>query len=249
MDTEKGFIPPYNIPWSTFMTTVEKIAADLPNKIDRSYLGSMSGGLKSYLIAAFKGFGLIHEDLTVSDELKALATKPDERPAMVGALLQNFYPKAYELGSTNATPGELDAAFAEMFPSIASESRTKAMRFYLSAVDFAGAPRSPLWKTPKAGNSGPRKPRAKREKPADETPPTDTPPPTTQNLRQFALPSGAVLSLSSSVNVMLLDRTERKFVMEIIDQIEEHAEKNSVPAAPDEPAEEIASEEEQVSTS
>lgn len=237
MDTNgKGFSPPYNIPWATFMTSVEKIASDLPNKLDRSYLGSMSGGLKSYLISAFKGFGLIHDDLTVSSELKELATQTDKRPEIIGMLLRKFYPRAVELGTTNSTPGELDKAFSEMFPSLSGESRTKAIRFYLAASDFAGIPRSPLWKSPKAGTPGPRRGRPRKDPGSSGSGAESTPSRRiSHSLREFTLPSGHALTISIDADVLALDRNERKFVMGLVDQIEDHVEKHPIEAPPNPP--------------
>jgi hypothetical protein len=223
---DKTFSPPYNVPWRTLESTVEKIAADLPNKVDRSYLGSVSGSVKSYLISAFKGFGLITDDLFVTDTLKALATEPDRRPQIVGDLLTRFYPAAATLGTTNATQGELESAFAEMFPNVSGESRTKAIRFYLSAAEFAGIPRSPLWKSPKAGASGPRRGRPKKQNGPTTAPAGPAPTSSAQSLRQFVLPSGRRLTISIDSDVLALDRQERKFVMGIVDQIEEHVEQN-----------------------
>lgn len=205
----------------------------------------MSGGLKSYLISAFKGFGLIDDDLTVTEELKTLATNPDKRPEMIGDLIREFYPQAVELGTSNSTTGELEGAFAEMFPSVTGESRTKAIRFFLSACDFAGVPRSSLWKAPKAGQSGARRGRPRK---------AVTPPPPSgqeqhhrpkQGVREFKLASGRTLTVSVDGDVMALNREERKFVMGIIDQIEERWE--AVPAEPTEPTE-VDQPEEGVST-
>ncbi len=217
----KTFSPPYNIPWATFIGSVEKIAADLPNKVDRSYLGSMSGGLKSYLISAFRGFGLIDDDLTVTEELKTLATDPDKRPEMIGDLIREFYPKAVELGTSNSTTGELEAAFADMFPSVTGESRTKAIRFFLSACDFASVPRSSLWKTPKAGQTGARRGRPRKTTTTPEPQQHEQHHRPKQGVREFKLPSGRTLTIAIDGDVMALDRDERRFVMGIIDQIEE----------------------------
>jgi hypothetical protein len=227
VDTEgKSFSPPYNIPFATFINTVEKIANDLPNKVDRSYLGSASGSIKSYLISAFRAFGLIDDDLFVTDRLRELARSTDDRPRLVGELLQERYPLAVKLGASNATPGELDAAFAEMFPSVTGESRTKAMRFYLSASDFAGLPKSPLWKSPKVG-TGPKRGRPKKNQQNGLAGGTGgTLAPAGQGLRSFTLPSGTVLTVSIDRDVIGLDRDERKFVMEVIDTIEEYEEKH-----------------------
>ena len=234
----KDFTPPYNVAWATFLNSVEKIAADLPNKMDRSYLGSMQGGMKSYLIGAFKGFGLIRDDLTVTDELRELATQPEARPERIAELLRRYYPKAVELGVTNATPGELDAVFGEMFPTISGQSRTKAIRFYLSACDYAGVQKSPLWKSPRAGASVSRRGRPRTGRNGSE--PDDgraglpqQPQGAIHSLRGFALPSGATLTVSLSQDVLSLGRTERKFVMGIIDQIEEHIEHHAPTAAAD----------------
>ena len=156
METEATFSPPYNIPWTTFLSIIEKVAADLPNKIDRSYLDSRSGSEQSYLIAAFKGFNLIGDDYKVKDELRELASAGDERPAKIAELLQKFYPDAVKLGETNSTMGELESAFAEAYPRIGGASRTKAIRFFLFAMEYAQLPKSPLWKVAKASASGRR---------------------------------------------------------------------------------------------
>jgi len=158
MDAEPTFSSPYNVPWATFLNTVEKVASDLPNRLDRSYLSSQSGSVQSYLIAAFRGFGLIQEDGTVTDALRELAVNIDRRPALVADLLRQFYAVPVTLGETNATPGELEAAFTESFPRITGASRTKAIRFFLSAIDYAGLPKSPLWKVAKSSPSSPRRP-------------------------------------------------------------------------------------------
>lgn len=148
------FSPPYNVPWATFLATIERIAADLPNKVDRSYLSSRSGSEQSYLISAFRGFGLINEDNVTQPDLRKLAEDSEDRPAMVADLLNRFYPKAMALGSSNSTPGELESAFADMFTTVTGASRIKAIRFFLAAAEYAGVPRSPLWKAPKASRSG-----------------------------------------------------------------------------------------------
>ena len=72
-------------------------------------------------------------------------------------------------------------------------------------------------------------------------------PPAGQSLREFRLPSGHRLTFSVDVDVMKLQRLERKFVMGIVDQIEEHVEKNTVDVPPavftvdESPADEVSS--------
>ena len=160
MDAEpKTFQPPYNISWATFLSTLERMAADPPNRVDRSYLGSQSGTIQTYLIAAYKAFGLISEEARPTDAVNLFA-EPDARKGLIADLIKTHYPTILPLGETNSTPGELSEAFAEAFPSITGESRVKAIRFFLSAAAYADLKLSPLWKAPKAprGSSGPRRP-------------------------------------------------------------------------------------------
>lgn len=217
----KGFSPPYNIPWATFNNTIEKIAADLPSKIDRSYLGSMSGGLKQYLIYAFRHFGLIEEDGAPSEDLLSMAKDPSQRGPIMARLLQEHYPAAVALGTTNSTPDQLANAFAEMFPSVSGDSRVKTIRFFLAAMEYAKLPRSPLWKAPKTGPA-----RGRRNSPRNSSPPPPPPPPpdAPRGIRSFTLPSGHVVTLTIDCDVLTLDRDERKFVLGIVDKIEEHIE-------------------------
>lgn len=163
MDTEqKGFSPPYNVPWATFLSTIEKVANDLPNKIDRSYLESQSGSVQTYLIAAFRSFGLINDDLTTTDDLKGLVSAED-RPAAIANLLRTYYPTIVPLGETSNTQGTLENEFASAFPSVTGESRVKSIRFFLSAAKYADLPLSSLWKTPKAsGGTGTGRPRSNK---------------------------------------------------------------------------------------
>ena len=218
---QKGFSPPYNIPWATFHNTIEKIAADLPSKVDRSYLGSMSGGLKQYLIYAFRHFGLIEEDGSPSEDLLIMAKDPGQRQPVMARLLQEHYPGAVALGTKNTTPDQLAEEFAKMFPSVSGESRTKAIRFVLAAMEYANLPRSSLWKAPKASPTrGRRNTSSRNGVPLPPAPPPDEP----RGVRSFTLPSGHVVTLSVDCDVLALDRVERKFLLDIVDKIEDHIE-------------------------
>ena len=140
------------------------MASDLPARLDRSYLGSQSGNVQTYLIAAFKTFGLIGEDGTVEPTLKASVETEGDRPGMIAALLTRCYPTLVSLGKTNSTSGQLAEAFTEAFPSLTGESRTKAIRFFLSVAAYAGIKTSPHWKAPKAPSRSNGKPRAPRQR-------------------------------------------------------------------------------------
>lgn len=215
-DDATGFTPPYNISWATFLGTIEKVAGDFPNRIDRSYLGSQSGNVQTYLISAFRGFGLIREDGTVDDTLKQLARDADSRPASIAHLLRTHYPTIVSLGETNATTGELEAAFTQAFPRVTGESRKKAIRFYLSAASFAHVPTSRLWTVPKTASNGPRKARAVRRPSIPTAPRVEKPP---GDSHSVTLKSGGTVSVNVSVNLFQLTREDREFVLGLIDSL------------------------------
>jgi uncharacterized protein DUF5343 len=148
MEPQTSFVPPYNIPWATFLSTVERIAADPPGRIDRSYLGSQSGNVQTYLISALKAFGLIDQDARPT-RINEFADPAARKPKMAD-LLREFYPTLVELGQTKATNDELREAFSKAFPGVTGESKVKAIRFFLSAMAYAELPVSALWASVKA---------------------------------------------------------------------------------------------------
>lgn len=162
----KEFSPPYNISWATFLNTIDKIAGEMPTRVDRTYLDSQAGSVQTYLISALRGFGFIDGDQrTDTENMKGWASAvPEARPGFMAELLRRYYPSMIELGTSNSTPGELADAFAEAFPAIAGESRTKAVRFFLSAAAYAGVQTSPMWKAVKAPRGTSRKAGARSRK-------------------------------------------------------------------------------------
>jgi hypothetical protein len=213
MDKDQIWSPPYNVVFATFNGTLDKIAADLPNRIDRTYLSSQAGSVQTYLIAAYRGFGLIKEDGRRTDELFELATDAEGRPKRIGELLKRYYPNAVQLAETNSTMGELEAVFAEDYPRVTGESRKKAIRFFLAALEYSGLPKSPLWKVGKSGGggSGGRKPRkSNRGAGAGATPEMQNPPATSSKAMKQAYFDLLVEKAKTSDNdTDLLDRIER----------------------------------------
>jgi len=125
------------------------MAADPPNRVDRSYLDSQSGTVQTYLIAAYKAFGFLSEDAKPTDLVHRFV-HAETRKELVGELFRICYPTICPLGETNSTTGELTEAFAQAFPALTGESRVKAIRFFLSGAGYADLKLSPLWKAPKA---------------------------------------------------------------------------------------------------
>ena len=222
MDAEGKFSPPYNIPWTTFLTLVERIAVDPPGRVDRSYLDSQSGTVQTYLIAAFKGFGLINTEARPTPRIREFED-PETRKEKVASLLREFYPRMVELGTTNTTMGELTEAFAEEFPNITGESRVKAIRFFLSAMAYADLPTSKQWGSVKAprGASGRKSTGAGRRSTRSNggtgaTNSGESRQPGSAEYRSVTLPSGAALSLNCSVPLLTLPAHELGEVLTLI---------------------------------
>ena len=225
METQQWWTPPYGIPWSTMLHAVEKMGQDgLPNRIDRSYLGNLSGNVQTYLIAAFKSFGLIAEEgNAVLPPLKELAANEAERPTLIAGLLRSYYPKAVELGKTNATLDELSDLFDAEY-NVKGATRIKAIRFYLNAAVFAGVQTSPLWKATRGGSGAPStpKPKSRPLRPRARQPRDDQG--TTGAAQQgdaytVSLRSGGVVGLSVDVNIFELSVEDRNFVIGLVDKV------------------------------
>lgn len=223
VDDGKAFSPPYNVSWSTFLSTVERAASDLPNRLDRSYLSSQAGSVQTYLIAAFKSFGLIDDELRPTG-LRQFAAEPQDRPAIMAGLLRQHYAPVVALGQTKSTPGELESCFNETFPGITGESRRKAIRFFLSAAGYANLSVSALWKVPKASSSS-RRSSVKRKtsgSPSDPPPPVSPAGDNTGYSTRVDIAAGTVV-LTVDVNPIQLLGEDRAFVFGLIDRMNEHA--------------------------
>lgn len=217
--TFADFTPPYNVPWATFIGTVERVAAELPNRVDRFYLSNQSGTTQTYLISALKGFGLIRDDLTVSKDVWRPLADEETRRSAVAELFRTHYLKAVELGATNATDGELNDAFAAMFPSVTGQSRVKAIRFFLFGTAYAALPRSPLWKAAKVSASqgaGRKSKSRKTAPPAAVDRANDVPAQASGSMKQayFDLLIKKAETTKDKVDTDLLDRIERLIGMD-----------------------------------
>lgn len=237
-DTGKKFTPPYGIPWATFHNTVERMTPEtLPNRVDRTYLPSMSGNTQTYLISSLKGFGLINDKMDVEKPLEELvAANPAERKTLVAGLLEQYYPDQVALGQTNATMGQLEESFTKSFPSLTGDSKRKAITFFLHAAEYAGVKRSPLWAMKKRGGGGgggsrrPKTPQrqssetpAARRRARNRTP--DASPTRTVNLR-----SGGFVTLAYSVDLFEASDEDRAFLTGLIDKMKAYENQRALPS-------------------
>jgi Family of unknown function (DUF5343) len=223
MEPQTEFVPPYNIPWATFLSVVERIAGDPPSRIDRSYLDSQSGSVQTYLIAALKSFALIDQDARPTRILEFGA--PDDRKQKMADLLREHYPSLVKLGETKATNDELREEFGKSFSGITGESRVKAIRFFLSGMAYADLPVSSLWTSVKAprgvsARSNGRKPAPRKRSPApaaEHTPGRSI----QQNGDTYTvdLESGGQVAVVVDVNIFGMTTEDRDFVIDLVDKL------------------------------
>jgi hypothetical protein len=138
---------PAYVPFKTLNNLVVKMDVEgIPTRIDKSFLGHLSGGVQSHLFASMRSLGLIDNDRAPTEDMRELVTSGDERPAVYRRLLEKHYPWAVALGTT-ATHQQLQEAFTDNSPALSASTREKALSFYLAAATYAGVPLSKWFKT------------------------------------------------------------------------------------------------------
>jgi DNA-binding Lrp family transcriptional regulator len=170
-------VPPY-VSFGTVLNQLERMERDgVPSRIDASYLVGMAGGTRSQFLVAMRSLGLVTEDNVTTPVLYELASSPDSRPGLLAEILRSRFPEIVALNG-NATRGELEEKIAAYGLSN-SDTRRKAMGFYIAAADYAGLSVSPHLRPAKSAGS-PGAPR--RARPAKKRPPVtgrDVTPPAT----------------------------------------------------------------------
>jgi hypothetical protein len=161
--------PPY-FAFKTLLRTLEDMEEHgPPPRLDRSYLRGMSGAGQTQFLGGLRSLGLIDAEGNAQDSLRALVAQKDQRPQLMAQLIEQHYAEAVELGKTNATTGQLQDVFRDVYNAKGDTAR-KAIAFFLQAAEYAGVKVSPNFKTP----STPRSNGASRRKPKtqdqDDTP-------------------------------------------------------------------------------
>jgi hypothetical protein len=226
MVSEEAAPTPAYIPWKTFTNTLDALAQHMPNRIDRTAFPGQSGAVQNQLLLTFKFFGLISDDGKPTQTLMALAvTDETVRKAALRKLIEQKYQPLFALNLMKTTPSEFAEKMTEVY-RITGDTRLKATRFFLAALDYLGIDVSPLLrrdKTKSMGNgTGTRRRRKQRvlgsEAEADYVEAIESLP--EGEHRSVALKSGGTLTISASTKFMSLSSADRKFVFDLIDKLE-----------------------------
>lgn len=232
MDTKstEEFKAPY-MSFHTFWNFIAELGNNpLPPRIDRSIMTGKSGTDQANLFMALTSFGLIDQEATVLPLLDELTSADQEqRKAILSNLVTANYAEPMRISASNGTSKDLDNAFRDSYPSIASpDTRRKAVTFFLHAAKTAGLELSVHFPTTRSGPGAPgtSKPRkAARRKPAPLNSGTEKPlveapgAPAAGDTYRFDLRSGGTIFAVVDVNIFQLDKEDRDYVIGLVDKL------------------------------
>lgn len=234
--TESATATPAYPPWKTFTNTLDALARNMPNRIDRSAFPGQSGGGVNQLLIAFRFFGFIGDDGKPTPTLLAVAvTDEAARKNALRKLIEQKYAPLISLNLTKTTPAEFAEKMTEVY-KVTGDTRVKATRFFLNAAAYLGIEVSELLlrdRSKSISNGGTtRRRRASKnrvlgsEEEADYVEAVEDLP--GGEARSVALRSGGTLTLSASTKFLSLSAADRKFVFELIDKLEEYEQQDDM---------------------
>src|SRR3989337_2987532 len=104
---EREIVPAY-VSLATFKAGIQTLRDHgLPQKIDRTGLGSLSVADKSQIMSAFKFLGLIDHNEKTQEALRKLHScqqGSEEEKKVIAEILRSRYSKVFELDLESATP-------------------------------------------------------------------------------------------------------------------------------------------------
>lgn len=236
MATNETAVTPAYPPFKTFTNTLDALAKNTPNRIDRSAFPGQSGGAVNQLLTAFRFFGFLTDDGKPTQALLSVAvTDEAARKNAFRKLVEQKYAPLFALNLMKTTPAEFAEKMTEVY-SVTGDTRLKATRFFLNAIGFLGIEVSDLLlrdRSKPVGNGGaPRKRRTPRPRPEPDQDldyeDEDSQP--EGEARSVTLKSGGTLTLSASTKFLSLSAADRKFVFELIDKLEEYETQTDNPA-------------------
>ena len=138
----KAAVPPY-VPYKTLRNFLESLKVNIPSRIDRSVMPSMSGALQSQLIAALRYLDLISEKGIPTQLLTSLVNSEGTlRQGLLKEMLVNAYPflfRGFDLG--RATTRQVEEQFSHA--GAGGETVRKCIAFFMGAAKDAEIALSP----------------------------------------------------------------------------------------------------------
>lgn len=227
------------VSWVTFKNTLDRLGQSMPNRIDKSVFPGFSGGTLVQLLPALKFLGLIRDDGTPTEALRSLVGKSElERREPLREIFEDRYKLLFEqLDLTTATMAQLTEKMSEHYGVTGSTLR-KALRFFLSGAPELGIPLSSYLVTAKGtGNGGTRRKIVRKKVASEPLRPTpsvvqENGVGTTSKTVRLETP-GMTLTLIVPGNYGALTSADRRFVFDLMDQIEKYEEQKGAAGVTD----------------
>ena len=139
-------VPPY-LSFKTFKNFIDSLKVGIPMRIDRTVLNSMSGAVRSQLMAALRYLGLVTPHSVTTEKLASLVNSEGaDFSRALTAILREGYPFLFQdFDLMRATTGQMEEAFRKAGAS--GETIRKCVAFFLAAARAASLPLSPHIKT------------------------------------------------------------------------------------------------------
>jgi hypothetical protein len=226
-DDEKRIAAVY-VGFGTFKNALERLSVGIPSRIDKSAFPGQSWGVIAQLLTGLRFLGLIDEQGNPSPRLSEVAsTEEEERKRQLNKLMRERYKDVFALDLTRATPAQLTEVFSGAY-SVTGDTREKAVRFFLSALQYLGIPVSPLLQSKGAANGGGGAKRKKggrnKAKPTELlVAPVVQPILDAGTAKVFRLQTpGGELTISTHPGFLALNAADRKLIFDLMDKVEEH---------------------------
>lgn len=168
-------VPPY-LSFKTFKNFIDSLKVGIPMRIDRTVLSSMSGAVRSQLMAALRYLGLVSPHGVTTEKLATLVNSEGaEFSLALKAILKDGYPFLFQdFDLMRATTGQMEEAFRKAGAS--GETIRKCVSFFLAAAKAAALPISPHVKTSSVSRTASTKAKRSNGAPAGDVLEPPSPP-------------------------------------------------------------------------
>jgi hypothetical protein len=230
MADDSKLVPPY-LPYKTLLSSLENLGEGIPPKLDRSIWKNQPGTVQSQILSAYKFLGLMNDTTGPTDALRDLvAHRSTPGPALKKIIEERYKPLlAHDLSTMTTTmlSSEFESAF-----SVDGETKKKGIRFFLQATKANGFTLSKfLLDQTRTSSSSPRRKRSAsrdlEQQIADDDGEGEVEGATERTRKTITLESGGQLTVSLSVDLFGLSKTDRAFVFGVIDSLHEYEAKHS----------------------
>ncbi len=231
MTPEKEKFSAVYVGWNTFNNQITALVQAMPNRIDRTVFPGLAGGVQAQLLTGLRFLGLITgKDGKPTEALRALAVRDDgERKKQMAKTLNQSYPALFALDLSKTTEGELREEMSKSY-GVAGATTDRALRFFLAAARYAEIDISSHVKVGSTNGTTTTRRRRAPKRPHDL--PLMKAATGSGESQTVRLVSGGTLTLSATTSFMLLSPTDRAFVFELIDKLNEYMSAHPAPEAP-----------------